>query len=76
MPIPQFIQPYLPSSDVSVLDPERDKNYILQGLLDSADLKSWKWMRQTYKDQDIKKVLENSRTLDEKDKRFWQVVLD
>jgi len=69
--VPQFLQPFLPSSLVDGLDPVRDHCYIIENLLRKANLQSWQWMLKTYDHADITEVIFTSRHLKPKDVMFW-----
>lgn len=71
MPLPQSLQPFLPSSPVSNLDPQIDKAYIMENLLKKADLQSWNWMLSTYTKLDLISFIKTSRQLKPKDASFW-----
>ena len=71
MPIPQTLQPFLPSSPISNLDPQADKRYIIENLLQKADLDAWNWMLATFTRDDVVDVLKTSRHLKPKDVTFW-----
>lgn len=73
---PGHLQVFLPSSNVSELDIQRDKYYIIEQLLRRADFQAWKWMYHTYDHESIAHVVKTSRDLDERDVRIWQYYLN
>lgn len=68
-------QSLFPSSSVQNLDIQRDKGYIIQTLLKNSTLNGWKWMVETYSNEDISAVLKTSKLLTPKDAYFWSYFL-
>lgn len=74
--IPQDFQAFLPSYQVSELQIDRDKNYIIESLLRNSDLTGWRWLFDTYSKDDLVKVVMQSKNLREKDIRIWMKVFN
>jgi len=70
------LQPLFPSSNIQDLDNQRDKGYIIQTLLKNSTLDGWKWMLETYTNEDISEVLKTSRQLTPKETYFWSYFLN
>lgn len=59
MPLPKFLEPFLPSYDISKMDlyDPADKREIIIAILNQGDEKDLKWLLKTYSLKDIKEVL-------------------
>jgi hypothetical protein len=57
MPLPQFLQPYLASYDLSALDVEADKELIITEVLNKGNFEALAWLTRAYSEEDIRKVL-------------------
>ena len=58
--IPQFLQPFLWSSDLSQLDTEKHKNIIIKNILDFGTVQATDWLKKNYSRNEIKKAIELS----------------
>lgn len=63
MPLPKFLEPFLPSYDISKmdLDDSQDKKLIIEAVLNQGEMKEIKWLFKTYSLREIKNVLRNPR---------------
>jgi len=68
--LPEFLRPYFWSYKFSSLDPLKHKKLIVLQLLNYGRLKEWRWLKNTYGEKEIKKIIKetpasefNSRTL-------------
>ena len=57
MALPNFLQPYLASYDLSKMDRERDKKLIITEILNKGDDIAIGWLGKTYPQQEIKEVV-------------------
>ena len=55
--VPNFLQPYLASYELSNLDPQRDRKLIITEVLNKGDGKALEWLTQNYSKKDIEKVV-------------------
>lgn len=55
--IPKFVQPFLWSYDISVLDLARDKRQIITNVLNLGTKEATDWLFKTYAKKDIKDCL-------------------
>ena len=55
--IPTFVAPFLWSYDFKKFDIRRDKNIIIQNVLNFGSEKATNWLRSVYDIQDIKEVI-------------------
>ena len=58
--IPQFIQPFLWSYDLSGLDLENHKNLIIQNILNLGSVQATIWLKETYTSEKIKNAIKRS----------------
>ena len=73
MKIPKHLQSVLWSTDVSLLDTKRDKNYIIHQILSYGRLEDIRWLLQTYTKKDIISVFANIPYKDYDAARFFFV---
>lgn len=61
MPLPKFLQPYLPSYDISKMDLKNpsDKKLVIEAVLNQGGMKEIKWLFKTYSIREIKNVVKN-----------------
>lgn len=61
MPLPKFLEPFLPSYDISKMDLKDlyDKKLIIEAVLNQGTMKEIKWLFKTYSLREIKNVLRN-----------------
>ncbi len=61
MALPKFLQPFLPSYDISKMDLDDlyDKKLIIEAVLNQGTTKEIKWLFVTYSTREIKNVLKN-----------------
>lgn len=57
MALPKFLQPCLPSYDLSKLSLKRDKKIIITHVLNRGDDTALEWLGKTYSQKDIKEVV-------------------
>ncbi len=71
--IPQKLQSVLWSTDVKLLDKERDKNYIIHQILSYGRLEDIRWLLSTYKKKAIIDVFAHVPYKDYEAARFYFV---
>lgn len=71
--IPQKLQSVLWSTDVKLLDKDRDKNYIIHQILSYGILDEIRWLLETYTKKDIIHVFANVPYKDYDAARFYFV---
>ncbi len=69
--IPQKLQSVLWSTDVRLLDKERDKNYVIHQILSYGRLEDIRWLLQTYTKKNIKNVFTHVPYKDYAAARFY-----
>jgi len=74
--VPSELQALFPSSKIENLDTQKDERYIIQTLLKNSTLDGWKWMLETYSNEEIAKVLKTSKLLTPRETYFWSYFLN
>lgn len=60
----------------SQLDIRKNKAYIIERLLELGDERAVHWLFSTYSLKEIRRVLNNSRSLSPKSRQFWDIMLE
>jgi len=60
-------------TDISDINIEKHSEYIIRRILEYGDLGSVKWMFKTYRENLIKKVLNESRDISKKSSSYWKL---
>ena len=68
--VPKKLQGVLWSRDVSSLDKEKDKNYIIHQILAYGTWDDLKWLFKTYKDDEIRDVFKKYPSKDYSEKSY------
>lgn len=80
MPLPKFLEPFLPSYDISKMDLKDayDKKLIIEAVLNRGTMKEIKWLFKTYSVREIKNVLRNPRRgcWDARVLNYWTKIFD
>ena len=80
MPLPKFLEPYLPSYDISKMDLKNpfDKKLIIEVVLNQGPMEKIKWLFKTYSVREIKNVLRNPRRgcWDTRVLNYWTKIFD
>ncbi|MFZ5376527.1 MAG: DUF6922 domain-containing protein [Patescibacteria group bacterium] len=72
--IPSHIKKYFWGDDLSKLDWELHQKYIIETILDKADIVSWSWLLKQVPRDEILNNFESYR-LSSKSKNFWKSYL-
>jgi len=62
-------------TDVTRLDPQENKQYIIDRTLELGDEKAVRWLFLAYSHNDIKKALKKSRIISRKSSNYWNLML-
>lgn len=78
MGLPKFLQPYLASYDLSMMDPERDSNLIITPILNYGSTKAVRWLFRNYSLNKVKEAVKNpERGMWFRNSfSYWQKILD
>jgi hypothetical protein len=74
--VPAFLRPYFWDVDFGALDPFRDRRFISERLMAKTTPETYHWLRDNFGDAELHGVAETSRRLEERDRRFWLLLLD
>ncbi|MCX6559423.1 MAG: hypothetical protein NTZ26_02805 [Candidatus Aminicenantes bacterium] len=73
--VPGDLKRFFWDVDPAGLDLSRHKVYIIERLLEFGDGKAVRWLFENYTRDDIAAILESSRSLSLKSRKFWQLRL-
>jgi hypothetical protein len=62
-------------TDVTRLDLQENKQYIIERALELGDEKAVRWLFSSYTRSDIKKALRKSRNISAKSSNYWTLML-
>jgi len=69
------LQSFFWETDLSKIDIERNKQYIIERILELGDRDAVQWLFSKFSLDDIKTTLETSRRISKKSKNFWLIFL-
>jgi len=72
--IPKFLKKYFWDVDFSKLDKKNYSQFIIERILEYGDERAIKWMRENFKLNKIKSVLQQSKNLSRKSANFWRFI--
>jgi len=72
----QFLKKYFWDVDFSKLEKDKNSRFIIERILELGDIKSIKWMKKNFPEQDIKKIVLSSRRLSPKSANYWGTVFE
>lgn len=73
--IARHLKKYFWDVDVATLDIHSHKKYILERILDMGDDEAVAWMRVNFSNDDIREILDTSRTLSPKSRNYWRLIV-
>ena len=71
-----FLQSFFWDTDTSKLDIEKNKQYIIERILEYGDKKEVKWLFSTYKKDDIVETLKKSKRISAKSGNYYYLILN
>lgn len=72
----EHLRPFFWGTDLSKIDIEENKQYIIERILELGDNDAVQWLLSNVSLCDIKKTLERSRRISRKSKNFWSIFLE
>jgi len=69
------LKPIFWDTDLDKIDIQQNKGYIIERILEFGDKPAVKWLLATYSLSDIKKALEEGRSISKKSRNFWEILL-
>lgn len=73
--IEEKIKKYFWDVDFKSLNPDENKKYILERILEMGDENAVNWMFKIYSKKDILEIIKNNRKISLKSSNFWNFVL-
>ncbi|MDP2967236.1 MAG: hypothetical protein Q8N87_02405 [bacterium] len=72
--IPKSLKKYFWDVDFSKLDKKNYSQFIIERILEYGDERAIKWMRENFKLNQIKNVLQQSKNISRKSANFWRFI--
>jgi hypothetical protein len=70
------LRPFFWDTEIEKIDIEKNRDYVIERILEVGDSAAVKWLFATYPQADIKRILVQSRTLSKKSRNFWDLILN
>jgi len=74
--IAEHLRPFFWEIDLSKINIEENKQYIIQRILELGDKDAVQWLFSNFPLDDIKKTLKESRSISKKSLNFWSIILE
>jgi hypothetical protein len=74
--IPPHIRHFFWDADLSQINAEEKRSYIIERILELGDLAAVTWLFSNYPKDEIEAVLKKSRKISAKSYNFWKTILD
>jgi hypothetical protein len=74
--IAEHLRPFFWETDLSKIDIEENKQYIIERILEFGDKDAVQWLFSFVSLFDIKSTLKNSKRITQKSKNFWSIFLE
>lgn len=74
--ITKQLQPFFWETDVTKIDIEKNKLFIIERILELGDSEAVGWLFSNFTLSDIKKILKKSRRISKKSKNYWSIFLE
>ena len=72
--LPKELHPLFWDTNLADFDPARHPDYTIFRVLECGDVAAFAWLRATFADQEIRRVLRAERRLSPKSATFWALV--
>ena len=72
--MPKEFQKYFWDTDISKLDTDKHKIYIIERISDHGDLEAFLWLKKTYPVREIKEIATKSRRVGKRTKNFLRLI--
>jgi hypothetical protein len=73
--IPEHLRPFFWETDLSKINIEENKQYIIERILELGDKDAVQWIFSNFSLDEIKKALKESRRMSKKSLNFWSIIL-
>jgi hypothetical protein len=74
--IPDHLQPFFWETDLDLISIEKNRNYIIERIMELGDNTAVCWLFSNISVAEIKDVLEKSRRISAKSQNFWRIILE
>jgi len=72
--IPKSFKKYFWDVNIKNIDQKKNKDYIIERLLEFGDIKAYHWLKLNFPKNSISEIASKSRRLSPKTKNFWQTI--
>jgi len=72
--MPQHLRPFFWDVNIADFNPTAYPDYTIARVLELGDANAVKWMKKTFSEADIKRVIATERRLSRKSANFWALV--
>ena len=72
--VPQYLRPFFWDIKVDEFDPISYPEYTIFRILEFGDERAVAWLRETFPEEEIKRVLRGERRLSRRSANFWALV--
>lgn len=74
--IPNNLRPFFWDVDAASLDPRKYADYVIGRILEQGTEEAVAWMKATFREEEIKKVISEDRRLSPKSATYWALIYD
>lgn len=74
--IAEHLRPFFWETDLFKINIEKNKQYIIERILELGDRNAVQWLFSNYSLDEIKKTLEKSKRISKKSLNFWSIILE
>jgi len=74
--IAEDLRPFFWETDLSKISIEENKQYIIERILELGDRKAVQWLFSNFSLDEIKKTIEESKSISKKSLNFWSIILE
>jgi len=74
--IAEHLRPFFWETDLSKINVEKNKQYIIERILELGDMDAVQWLFSNFSLGEIKKTLEKSKSISKKSLNFWSIILE
>lgn len=72
--IPPSLKKYFWDTNIKNIDPVKNRDYIIERLLEFGDIKAYRWLKKNFKKGLITKIATRSRRISPQTRNFWRVI--
>jgi len=74
--IPHHLRPFFWEVDAASLDPRQYPEYVIGRILEQGTEEAVVWMKATFREDEIRKVIREDRRLSPKSATYWALIYD